>query len=135
MGTIIGFYNGVRMSDFESKLRRADRKSPYRMDNDWASPGQVRDGDKKLPVVITRAKKVGIINMQKSLWPVSGQATSNYWGIRAPPSILHFKNWQTEVMEIFLCLADSEVNENQFIRTKSIKLKEMMTSPCPRNCP
>ena len=41
-GTVMGFYNGVRMSDFESKLRRADRTSPYRMDNDWAEEKQVR---------------------------------------------------------------------------------------------
>lgn len=40
-GTVLGFYNGVRMSNFESKLRRADRNSPYRMDNDWAKPGQI----------------------------------------------------------------------------------------------
>ncbi|XP_059082047.1 histone-lysine N-methyltransferase SETD7-like [Tigriopus californicus] len=41
MGMIIGFYNGVRMSDFESKIRKADRKSPYRMDNDWAKSKQI----------------------------------------------------------------------------------------------
>ncbi len=40
-GTIVGFYNGVRMSNFESKIRRADRTSSYRMDNDWAEPNQV----------------------------------------------------------------------------------------------
>ncbi len=40
-GTMVGFYNGVRMSSIESKLKREDRKSPYRMDNDWAVAGQV----------------------------------------------------------------------------------------------
>ena len=32
-GQVIGFYNGVRMSDSESKLKIEDRKSQYRMDN------------------------------------------------------------------------------------------------------
>ena len=40
-GTIVGFYNGVRMGDLESRLRKADRTSPYRMDNDWANPKEV----------------------------------------------------------------------------------------------
>ena len=40
-GSILGFYNGVRLGGIESKLRREDRTSPYRMDNDWAEPGQV----------------------------------------------------------------------------------------------
>jgi hypothetical protein len=40
-GTIIGFYNGVRMSNFESKIRKADRTSSYRIDNDWAVANQV----------------------------------------------------------------------------------------------
>ena len=32
-GQVIGYYNGVRMSDVESKLKLEDRKSQYRMDN------------------------------------------------------------------------------------------------------
>lgn len=30
MGTIVGFYNGIRMASSESKLKAEDRKSPYR---------------------------------------------------------------------------------------------------------
>ncbi len=40
-GTVIGFYNGVRMSDMQSRLRKADRKSAYRMDNHWAKDKEV----------------------------------------------------------------------------------------------
>lgn len=40
-GFTVSFYNGVRMSDIESKLKVEDRKSPYRMDNDWAKPKEV----------------------------------------------------------------------------------------------
>ena len=32
-GQVIGYYNGVKMSDLESKLKIEDRKSQYRMDN------------------------------------------------------------------------------------------------------
>ena len=34
-GSVVAFYNGVRMTDIESKVKLEDRKSPYRMDNDW----------------------------------------------------------------------------------------------------
>ena len=34
-GSVVAFYNGVRMTDIESKVKTEDRKSPYRMDNDW----------------------------------------------------------------------------------------------------
>ena len=40
-GQTVGFYNGVRMPDLESKIRLEDRKSPYRMDNDWATPKEI----------------------------------------------------------------------------------------------
>ena len=40
-GQVVGFYNGVRLNGIESKLKVVDRKSPYRMDNDWAVEGQV----------------------------------------------------------------------------------------------
>ena len=38
---IVGFYNGVRMSDFQSRMRKADRKSAYRMDNSWSKDKEV----------------------------------------------------------------------------------------------
>jgi len=40
-GTLVGFYNGVRMTDLESKVKVEDRKSAYRMDNDWAKPTEI----------------------------------------------------------------------------------------------
>ena len=40
-GTLVGFYNGVRMTDLESKVKIEDRKSAYRMDNDWANPTEI----------------------------------------------------------------------------------------------
>ena len=40
-GQVIGFYNGVRMTDLESKIKVEDRKSPYRIDNDWATPSEI----------------------------------------------------------------------------------------------
>ena len=40
-GTVVSFYNGARMPSGESKLRRADRFSTYRIDNEWAVPDQV----------------------------------------------------------------------------------------------
>ena len=40
-GEVVGFYNGVRLTGVESKLKYSDRKSPYRMDNDWAVPEQI----------------------------------------------------------------------------------------------
>ena len=40
-GEIVGFYNGVRLTGMESKIKHQDRKSPYRMDNDWAVPEQI----------------------------------------------------------------------------------------------
>ena len=40
-GFTVAFYNGVRMTDIESKVKLADRKSPYRIDNDWASPKEI----------------------------------------------------------------------------------------------
>ena len=46
-GQIVGFYNGVRMSDIESKVKTEDRKSPYRMDNDWAESSQILNIPKK----------------------------------------------------------------------------------------
>ena len=38
---VVGFYNGVRLTGMESKLKLSDRKSPYRMDNDWAEEEQI----------------------------------------------------------------------------------------------
>ena len=40
-GEIVGFYNGVRLTGMESKINPQDRRSPYRMDNDWAVPDQI----------------------------------------------------------------------------------------------
>ncbi len=40
--SVVCFYNGVRMSEKESVMRKADRKSPYRIENDWAQKNQVR---------------------------------------------------------------------------------------------
>ena len=40
-GEVVGFYNGVRLTGLESKLKYEDRKSPYRIDNDWAVPDQI----------------------------------------------------------------------------------------------
>ena len=40
-GFTVGFYNGVRLSDIESKVKLVDRKSPYRIDNDWAKSSQI----------------------------------------------------------------------------------------------
>jgi len=40
-GFIVGFYNGVRMTDIESKVKSEDRKSPYRIDNDWARSNEI----------------------------------------------------------------------------------------------
>ena len=40
-GEIVGFYNGVRLNGLESKIKHEDRRSPYRMDNDWAVPEQI----------------------------------------------------------------------------------------------
>ena len=40
-GFTVAFYNGVRMADIESKVKVEDRKSPYRIDNDWASPKEI----------------------------------------------------------------------------------------------
>ena len=37
----MGFYNGVRMTDIESKVKIRDRKSPYRIDNDWAKNSEI----------------------------------------------------------------------------------------------
>ena len=38
---MVAFYNGARMLSGESTLRRADRFSTYRIDNEWALPDQV----------------------------------------------------------------------------------------------
>lgn len=40
-GQVVGFYNGVRLVGMESRLKAEDRKSPYRIDNDWARPEEV----------------------------------------------------------------------------------------------
>ena len=40
-GEIVGFYNGVRQTGMESKIKHEDRRSPYRMDNEWAVPEQI----------------------------------------------------------------------------------------------
>ena len=40
-GDVVGFYNGVRLTGLESKLKQDDRQSPYRMDNEWAEPEQI----------------------------------------------------------------------------------------------
>ena len=40
-GEIVGFYNGVRLTGMESKVKHEDRRSIYRMDNDWAVPEQI----------------------------------------------------------------------------------------------
>ena len=40
-GEIVGFYNGVRLTGMEGKIKYEDRRSPYRMDNDWAVPNQI----------------------------------------------------------------------------------------------
>ena len=40
-GEVVGFYNGVRLTGIESKIKHEDRRSPYRMDNDWAVPEQI----------------------------------------------------------------------------------------------
>ena len=40
-GEIVGFYNGVRLTGMESKIKHEDRRSPYRMDNEWAVPDQI----------------------------------------------------------------------------------------------
>ena len=40
-GEVVGFYNGVRLTGMESKVKLEDRRSPYRMDNDWAVPDQI----------------------------------------------------------------------------------------------
>ena len=40
-GDVVGFYNGVRLTGLESKLKQDDRQSPYRMDNEWAEQEQI----------------------------------------------------------------------------------------------
>ena len=40
-GATVGFYNGVRLTGMESKIKYEDRKSPYRLDNDWAIADQI----------------------------------------------------------------------------------------------
>lgn len=40
-GEVVGFYNGVRLTGMESKVKHEDRRSPYRMDNEWAVPDQI----------------------------------------------------------------------------------------------
>jgi len=40
-GTVVSFYNGARRTSGESTLRRADRFSSYRIDNEWAVPDQI----------------------------------------------------------------------------------------------
>ena len=47
-GTVVAFYNGARMPSGESTLRRADRFSTYRIDNEWAIPDQVISWGKRM---------------------------------------------------------------------------------------
>ena len=42
-GTVVGFYNGVRLLGMESKVSEAVRRSPYRMDNDWSRHEEILD--------------------------------------------------------------------------------------------
>ena len=42
-GSVVGFYNGVRLVGLESKLTESVRRSPYRMDNDWAREDEILD--------------------------------------------------------------------------------------------
>ena len=42
-GTVVGFYNGVRLVGMESKVSEAVRRSPYRMDNDWSRHEEILD--------------------------------------------------------------------------------------------
>ena len=42
-GTVVGFYNGVRLLGIESKVSEAVRRSPYRMDNDWSRHEEILD--------------------------------------------------------------------------------------------
>jgi hypothetical protein len=42
-GSVIAFYNGIRISSIEPSQTWIERKSPYRMDNDWAVTNEVID--------------------------------------------------------------------------------------------
>ena len=42
-GTVVGFYNGVRLVGLEASLGETVRRSPYRMDNDWATQDEIID--------------------------------------------------------------------------------------------
>ncbi len=40
-GTVVAFYNGVKLTDLESKVKLEDRRSGFRMDNDWAKKDEI----------------------------------------------------------------------------------------------
>jgi len=42
-GSIVGFYNGIKIGSIEPGQSWIERKSPYRMDNDWAVANEVID--------------------------------------------------------------------------------------------
>ncbi len=42
-GTVFSFYNGIKISFLESKVKGEDRKSQYALDNDWNVPQQIID--------------------------------------------------------------------------------------------
>eukprot|EP00096_Caligus_rogercresseyi_P015920 TRINITY_DN8417_c0_g1_i1.p1 TRINITY_DN8417_c0_g1~~TRINITY_DN8417_c0_g1_i1.p1 ORF type:complete len:270 (+),score=68.07 TRINITY_DN8417_c0_g1_i1:271-1080(+) len=42
-GTLVGFYQGVRTSKTEALKDKEIRKSPYKIDNDWAHPNEILD--------------------------------------------------------------------------------------------
>lgn len=51
-GTVVGFYNGVRLVGLESTVTESVRRSPYRMDNDWANMDEILDVPPKYRYII-----------------------------------------------------------------------------------
>ena len=43
LGTVVAFYNGIKVKWYQTKGKGETSVSHYRMDNDWSAPNQILD--------------------------------------------------------------------------------------------